>query len=49
MDPKTRILKKVTVEDAVEADHIFSILMGDDVEPRKQFIVEHAHEALVDT
>ncbi len=49
MNPKTRILKKVTIEDAVEADHIFSVLMGDDVEPRKQFIVEHAHEALVDT
>ncbi len=49
MNPKTRILKKVTVEDAVEADRIFSVLMGDDVEPRKQFIVEHAHEAFVDT
>ncbi len=49
MNPKTRILKKVTIEDAVEADRIFSVLMGDDVEPRKQFIVEHAHEAFVDT
>ncbi|MBI2449764.1 DNA topoisomerase IV subunit B, partial [Candidatus Pacearchaeota archaeon] len=49
MNPKTRILKKVTIDDAVEADRTFSILMGDEVEPRRQFIVEHAHEALVDT
>ena len=49
MNPKTRIMKKVTIEDAVEADRTFSILMGDDVEPRRQFIVEHAHEAFVDT
>jgi len=48
MSPATRMLKRVTIEDAVEADRIFSILMGDDVEPRKQFIIERAHEAFVD-
>ncbi len=48
MNPNTRMLKKVTIDDAVEADRIFSILMGDDVEPRKQFIIEKAHEAFVD-
>jgi len=48
MNPKKRTLKKVTIEDAVEADQTFSVLMGDDVELRKQFIQEHAHEALVD-
>ncbi|MFH1501358.1 MAG: DNA topoisomerase (ATP-hydrolyzing) subunit B [archaeon] len=48
MNPNSRTLKRVNIEDAVEADRIFSILMGDDVAPRKQFIIEHAHEALVD-
>jgi DNA gyrase subunit B len=48
MNPNSRILKKVTIEDAVEADKIFSILMGDQVEPRKQFISEHAKEAILD-
>ncbi len=48
MDPKTRLLKKVTIEDAVKADETFSKLMGDDVEPRKQFIAERAHEAQID-
>ncbi len=48
MNPSSRMLKKVTVDDAVEADRIFSTLMGDDVEPRKQFIIEKAHEAFVD-
>ena len=48
MDPKTRLLKKVTIEDAVEADAVFSKLMGDDVEPRKKFIAERAHEAQID-
>jgi len=48
MNPKTRMLKKVTIEDGVKADEVFSKLMGDDVEPRKQFIAEHASEAQID-
>jgi len=48
MDPKNRLLNKVLIEDAVEADRIFSILMGDEVEPRKNFIIEKAHEANID-
>jgi len=48
MDPKERLLKKVVVDDAVEADRTFSILMGSDVEPRKQFIIEKAAEAQID-
>ena len=48
MNPAARMLKRVTIDDAVEADRIFSVLMGDDVEPRKQFIIEKAHEAMVD-
>jgi len=44
MNPQTRTLKQVTVEDAIEAEEIFSILMGDAVEPRRDFIREHARE-----
>ncbi len=44
MDPAVRTLKKVTVEDAVSADEMFTILMGDEVEPRKEFILKHAKE-----
>jgi len=44
MDPEKRILKKVTVEDAVEADKIFSMLMGEEVEPRREFFMKHAKE-----
>jgi len=42
MDPAKRILKKITIEDAVEADRIFTLLMSDEVEPRKNFIQENA-------
>jgi len=45
MDPERRYLKQITLEDAAEADRMFSILMGDAVEPRKQFIKDHAAEA----
>ena len=43
MDPEVRILKQVNVDNAMEADKIFSMLMGDEVEPRKKYIVENAH------
>ncbi|PIT87577.1 MAG: hypothetical protein COU31_02185 [Candidatus Magasanikbacteria bacterium CG10_big_fil_rev_8_21_14_0_10_40_10] len=42
MDPERRIVKQVTVEDAVKADQIFDMLMGDNVAPRKHFIQTHA-------
>ena len=44
MNPATRTMKRVDVEDAVEADEAFSILMGDKVEPRREFIEQHARE-----
>jgi len=45
MDPAGRILKQVTIEDAVIADETFSMLMGDEVEPRRKFIEDHAKDA----
>ena len=48
MRPNKRFLKKVVIEDAVVADQIFSQLMGDDVEARRQFISERAQEAQID-
>jgi DNA gyrase subunit B len=48
MDPKTRILKRVDVEDADEADKIFTTLMGKEVAPRKKFIQTHAKLATLD-
>ncbi|WP_336025328.1 DNA topoisomerase (ATP-hydrolyzing) subunit B [Halobellus salinisoli] len=45
MNPENRVLKQITVEDAAAADKMFSVLMGDAVEPRKQFIKERATEA----
>ena len=48
MNPKTRMLKRVTIEDAALADETFSKLMGDDVQARKTFIAERAQEAQID-
>ena len=48
MDPKTRLLKRVTIENAADADEIFSMLMGDDVEPRREVIEENAAYANID-
>ena len=48
MDPSRRLLKQVTIENAAEADEIFSMLMGDDVEPRRAFIEKHATYANID-
>ncbi|EMA24949.1 MULTISPECIES: DNA topoisomerase (ATP-hydrolyzing) subunit B [Haloarcula] len=45
MNPDNRILKQITIEDAAAADKMFNILMGDAVEPRKEFIKEHSPEA----
>ncbi|WP_313695210.1 DNA topoisomerase (ATP-hydrolyzing) subunit B [Halorarum halobium] len=45
MDPDQRILKQINIEDAAAADKMFNVLMGDAVEPRKQFIKDHAPEA----
>ncbi len=42
MDPEARILKKITIDDAAVADHLFDVLMGEEVEPRKAFIQTHA-------
>ena len=42
MNPKTRRLKQIEIDDAVEADETFSLLMGDAVAPRRQFIEENA-------
>ena len=46
MDPATRFLKRVTIEDAVEADETFVTLMGSEVPPRKKFIQDHAKEVI---
>ena len=46
MDPKNRILKQVTIEDGVEADRIFTILMGEEVEPRREFIQKYAKKVV---
>ncbi len=48
MNPAKRMLKQVHIEEAEAADEIFSILMGDDVAPRKKFIQTHAQSANLD-
>ena len=48
MNPETRTLKQVTIESAAEADRVFSMLMGDEVAPRREFIESHAKYAKLD-
>jgi DNA gyrase subunit B len=48
MNPETRILRQVNIENAAEADRIFSMLMGDEVPPRREFIENNAHYANID-
>jgi len=46
MDPDIRSLKQITIEDAVKADQMFSVLMGEEVEPRRDFIMKHAKDVI---
>ena len=48
MNPETRIMKKCHVSDGVLADNVFSMLMGEDVEPRRKFIEENAYKVIND-
>ena len=48
MDPANRLLRQVTIENAAEADRIFSMLMGDEVPPRREFIEQNATYANID-
>jgi DNA gyrase subunit B len=48
MNPERRTLRQVTIENAAEADHVFSMLMGDDVAPRREFIEANATYAKID-
>jgi DNA gyrase subunit B len=49
MNPENRTLRQVTIDNAAEADRIFSMLMGDEVPPRREFIETHAKYANIDT
>lgn len=49
MDPAFRTLRQITIENLVEADRVFSMLMGDEVPPRREFIEQNAHYAKIDT
>jgi DNA gyrase subunit B len=48
MNPENRTLRQVTIQNAAEADRVFSMLMGDDVPPRRAFIEENAKYAKID-
>ena len=48
LDPENRLMKRVTIDDAMMADRMTELLMGSDVEPRREFIHEHAQEAVLD-
>lgn len=48
MNPENRVLKQVTIDDAEKADEVFTMLMGDEVPPRKRFIQTHAKQAILD-
>jgi DNA gyrase subunit B len=48
MDPEHRTLRQVTIQNAAAADHVFSMLMGEDVEPRREFIEANATYAKID-
>ena len=48
LNPETRILKQVEIEDAILASQVTEMLMGSDVPPRREFIYEHADEAVID-
>lgn len=48
MNPETRTLRQVTIENPAEIDHVFSMLMGDDVPPRRKFIEDNATYANID-
>ena len=48
MNPENRTLRQITIESAAEADRVFSMLMGDDVPPRREFIEDNATYANID-
>jgi DNA gyrase subunit B len=48
MNPEERMLRQVTIDSAAEADRVFSMLMGDEVPPRREFIEKHAKYANID-